>query len=83
MLPLIYYKLKYIFEMFYNKVYIYSVKPSLMILIISKLILLQFLGAKLSISLNSEPTLQMCYYKKVFWIYAENLQENIHSDLRF
>ena len=45
------------------------------------------LGVKLSkeiqkafqISLNSEAALLMCYYKKVFWKCAENLQENIHA----
>ena len=25
----------------------------------------------------------MCYYNKVFWKYAENLQENIHAEVHF
>ena len=60
-------------------------------MIISNLISLWFLGVKLSkeiwktfqISLNSEAAFQMCYYKKVFWKYAENLQDNIRSEVRF
>ena len=35
------------------------------------------------IFLNSEAVLQMCYYEKVFWKNAENLQENIHAEKRF
>ena len=58
---------------------------------LSNLISLWFLGVKLSkeiwkafqISLNSEAAFQMCYYKKVFWKYAENLQDNIRSEVRF
>ena len=34
-------------------------------------------------SLNSEAPIQMCHFKKVFWKYAENLQENIHAEVQF
>ena len=26
---------------------------------------------------------QRCSYKKIFWKYAANLQENIHDEVRF
>ena len=32
---------------------------------------------------ESEAALQMCSYKKVFWKYAANLQENTHAKVRF
>ena len=31
----------------------------------------------------TEASLQRCFYKKVFWKYAENLQENTHADVDF
>ena len=30
-----------------------------------------------------EASLQRCFYKEVFWKYAENLQENTHVDMWF
>ena len=31
----------------------------------------------------TEAAVQRCSWEKVFWIYAENLQENTHSEVRF
>ena len=33
--------------------------------------------------LNLEAALQRCYYEKVFWKYATNLQENTHAEVQF
>ena len=30
---------------------------------------------------NSEAALDRCSYKKLFWKYAENLQENTHAEV--
>ena len=32
---------------------------------------------------SSEVAIQRCSYKKVLWKYAENLQENTHTEVRF
>ena len=32
---------------------------------------------------SSEAVLQRCSYEKVFWKYAANLQENIHTEVQF
>ena len=31
----------------------------------------------------SEAAIQRCSYEKVFWKYIANLQENIHTEVRF
>ena len=36
-----------------------------------------------SSSVYSEAALQSCSYKKVFWKYAANLQENTHAEVWF
>ena len=34
-------------------------------------------------SFQAEADLYWCFYKKVFWKYAANLQENTHAELRY
>ena len=33
--------------------------------------------------LDTEAALKRCFWEKVFWKYAANLQENTHAEVRF
>ena len=46
-------------------------------------IIIKFFYILFSISIQRQPTLQICSYNKEFWKYATNLQENTHAEVQF